>query len=56
MVGDNCHDIEAGKNAGTKTAGVSWSLKGKDFLQKFDPDYMLETMDDLLDIVGVKKG
>lgn len=53
MVGDNYHDIEAGKNAGTKTAGVAWSLKGKEFLQRWEPDYMLETMDDLLGILGV---
>ena len=48
MVGDNYHDILAGKNAGTKTAGVSWSLKGKDYLQRFEPDYMLDSMGDLL--------
>ncbi|MGG0719959.1 pyrophosphatase PpaX [Robertmurraya massiliosenegalensis] len=54
MVGDNFHDIVGGKNAGTKTAGVAWSLKGKDFLEQYDPDYMLENMHDLLEIVGVK--
>nr|WP_295971578.1 pyrophosphatase PpaX [uncultured Bacillus sp.] len=52
MVGDNYHDIKAGKNAGTKTAGVAWSLKGKEFLQRWEPDYMLETMEDLLHILG----
>ena len=51
MIGDNYHDILAGKNAGTKTAGVAWSLKGKDFLQSFEPDYILDTMDDLLQIL-----
>ncbi|MBB6445104.1 pyrophosphatase PpaX [Bacillus benzoevorans] len=56
MVGDNYHDIEAGKNAGTKTAGVAWSLKGKEFLQRWEPDYMLDTMDDLLRILGVSQG
>lgn len=53
MVGDNYHDILAGKNAGTKTAGVAWSLKGKDYLAQFKPDYMLDEMPDLLKIVGV---
>ena len=52
MVGDNYHDIESGKNAGVKTAGVAWSLKGKEYLQKFNPTYMLEDMRDLLPIVG----
>ncbi|OZM56544.1 pyrophosphatase PpaX [Lottiidibacillus patelloidae] len=55
MVGDNYHDIEAGQNAGTKTAGVSWAVKGKEFLQKYNPDFMLDHPSDLLDILGVKK-
>lgn len=54
MVGDNYHDIEAGHNAGVKTAGVAWSLKGRKVLEKHDPDYMLEEMRDLLAIVGVE--
>lgn len=52
MVGDNYHDILAGKNAGTLTAGVAWTVKGRDFLAKFEPDYMLENMADLLTILG----
>ena len=54
MVGDNSHDIEAGQNAGTKTAGVSWTIKGKDFLASFKPDYMLEELKDLLAILEVE--
>ncbi|MCT2537305.1 pyrophosphatase PpaX [Aquibacillus koreensis] len=53
MVGDNYHDIEAGKNAGVKTAGVAWTIKGRESLEKLEPDYMLEEMSDLLKIVGV---
>jgi len=53
MVGDNYHDIEGGKNAGTKTAGVAWSLKGKDFLETYQPDFMLEKMSDILQILGI---
>ncbi|WP_246942619.1 pyrophosphatase PpaX [Bacillus pinisoli] len=51
MVGDNYHDIVAGQNAGTKTAGVAWSLKGVEFLQSYKPDYMLENMRDVLSIL-----
>ncbi|OCA88189.1 pyrophosphatase [Bacillus sp. FJAT-27225] len=54
MVGDNYHDILAGKNAGTKTAGVAWSAKGREYLEKFEPDFMLESMADILDIVEAK--
>lgn len=55
MVGDNHHDIVGGKNAGTKTAAVAWSLKGEAFLQQYQPDYMLQNMSDLLDIIGVEQ-
>lgn len=53
VVGDNFHDIEAGRDAGTQTAGVAWSTKGKGFLQQYNPTYMLEDMSDLIKIVGV---
>ncbi|MFB3170487.1 pyrophosphatase PpaX [Neobacillus sp. 179-C4.2 HS] len=52
MVGDNFHDVLAGKNAGTKTAGVAWTIKGREYLAKYEPDYMLENMKDLLTILG----
>ncbi|MBB6453592.1 pyrophosphatase PpaX [Salirhabdus euzebyi] len=52
MVGDNSHDILAGKNAGVKTAGVAWTIKGREALEKLNPDYMLEHISDLWKIVG----
>jgi pyrophosphatase PpaX len=55
MIGDNSHDILGGKNAGTKTAGVAWSAKGKEYLAQFEPDYMLEHIQDLFDILQVSK-
>jgi pyrophosphatase PpaX len=55
MVGDNYHDILAGKNAGTQTAGVAWTIKGRDYLEQFDPDYILEEMADLLKILEDKR-
>ncbi|WP_167629402.1 pyrophosphatase PpaX [Listeria valentina] len=51
MVGDNYHDILAGKNAGVKAAGVAWSIKGEETLLAYEPDYMLHKMGDLLKIV-----
>jgi pyrophosphatase PpaX len=53
MVGDNHHDILAGKNAGTTTAGVAWSIKGREHLEQYKPDYILEEMADLLKILEV---
>ena len=51
MIGDNSHDIEGGKNAGVRTAGVAWSAKGEDFLASFNPDFMLQHISDLLELV-----
>lgn len=56
MIGDSYHDILGGKNAGTKTAGVAWSLKGREFLESFEPDFILDSMPDLLDVVGEAAG
>ncbi|MFQ3544889.1 pyrophosphatase PpaX [Halobacillus rhizosphaerae] len=52
MVGDNVHDIEGGKNAGTRTAGVAWTVKGREVLDQLHPDFMLDHMSDLLKITG----
>lgn len=54
MVGDNHHDILAGKNAGTLTAGVAWTIQGAEYLNSFEPDYMLDNMRDLLHILKVE--
>jgi len=51
MIGDNSHDIVGGQNAGVRTAGVAWSMKGEEFLMQFKPDYMLHHMSDLITIV-----
>lgn len=51
MVGDNYQDIEAGHNAGIRTAGVEWSHKGKEFLETYKPTYMLADMRDLLELI-----
>lgn len=54
MVGDNYHDIVSGQNAGVYTAGVSWSEKGREFVESYNPTVMLDNMIDLLPILGVK--
>lgn len=54
MVGDNHHDILGGRNAGALSAGVAWSAKGKAHLEQYEPDFMLDTMQDILTIVGAE--
>ncbi len=53
MVGDSKYDIEAGKNAGTLTAAVAWTIKGREALERSEPDFMLEEMPDLLKVLEV---
>ncbi len=51
MVGDSSYDIRAAKEAGIDVAAVKWSLKGVDYLKKYQPNYLIDDMRDLLDIV-----
>jgi pyrophosphatase PpaX len=53
MVGDNHHDVVAGQNAGTLSVGVAWTMKGREYLEEYNPDYMLDHMSDLLEILKV---
>lgn len=51
MIGDSPFDIEAGRSAGTKTVGVSWTIKGVAALREVHPDYLIDDMKELLAIV-----
>ncbi|WP_298832054.1 pyrophosphatase PpaX [uncultured Planococcus sp.] len=53
MIGNNSHDIEGGKNAGVRTAGVAWAAKGEEFLAGYKPDFMLQHISDLLELTKV---
>ncbi|MFP4286232.1 MAG: pyrophosphatase PpaX [Candidatus Izemoplasmataceae bacterium] len=52
MIGDNQGDILSGKNAGILSAGVAWSIKGKAHLNLVNPDYMFDTMDDIIKLLN----
>jgi pyrophosphatase PpaX len=51
MIGDNDSDIKSGQNAGIYSAGVAWAFKGRELLEAVHPDYLLEDMTDLYDIL-----
>ena len=53
MIGDNQGDILAGKNANVISAGVEWSLKGKDHLLEVNPDFMLSDMNDIFRVIKI---
>lgn len=50
MVGDSQYDILAGKNAGVTTIGVGYSIKGREFIEKQKPDFIIDTMPELIDV------
>ncbi|MNF07362.1 Pyrophosphatase PpaX [compost metagenome] len=52
MVGDSGADIQSANAAGVKSAGVAWSLKGVEVLQKYNPDYILNDMKDMYSVLG----
>ncbi|AWV31271.1 pyrophosphatase PpaX [Paenibacillus odorifer] len=51
MIGDSAVDIQSAKAAGVYAAGVSWSLKGEDTLRKYDPDFIIHNMRDIIEIM-----
>ncbi|TDF97013.1 pyrophosphatase PpaX [Paenibacillus piri] len=53
MVGDSHYDIEAAHNAGIPCAAVAWSLKGMEYLNSYNPTYIINDIRELLPIVGV---
>ncbi|HEX3011956.1 MAG TPA: HAD-IA family hydrolase [Syntrophomonadaceae bacterium] len=49
MVGDSHTDIEAGRNAGTHTCGVTYGLGNRAELIQSEPDFYISNMAQLLD-------
>ncbi len=50
-VGDNDTDIMAAKNARVKSVGVKWSPKGYDHLAVLEPDYLIDSFDEIESII-----
>ncbi len=53
MVGDSPADILSANQAGVRSAAVSWSLKGADYLQQFAPHMILEDIREILTLTGL---
>lgn len=56
MVGDSPADLEAGRQAGTRTASVGWSVFPQELLAKENPDLALSCMGDLTAACGPRGG
>lgn len=53
VVGDTVFDVQMGKNAGTKTCGVTYGNGSRESLK--DADWIIEDFCQLLDIIGHKE-
>lgn len=51
MVGDSIYDVKCGKNVGTKTCIVTYSFFSIEDLLKEKPDYVIDKLWELLDII-----
>lgn len=51
-IGDSVHDMESGRSAGVRTAGVLWGPFTRPELERTKPDYWLERPEELLGLVG----
>ncbi|MGH7645863.1 MAG: HAD-IA family hydrolase [Gemmatimonadales bacterium] len=50
FIGDSRHDMECGRAAGVKTAAVLWGPFDRAHLENVEPDYWLETPDDIANL------
>lgn len=51
IVGDGTTDIEAGKSAGVLTCAATYGYRDRAELEKLEPDYIIDRLSDLKDIV-----
>lgn len=54
--GDTNTDMQTGKNAKMTTIGVLWGFRGREELQEFSPDYLIETPEEMIGILEEKQG
>ncbi|MCB2298841.1 pyrophosphatase PpaX [Clostridium tagluense] len=55
LVGDSPYDILCGKNAGITSVLVGWSALPMEVLLKYEPDYIVDSMEELVSLVGKLK-
>lgn len=54
-IGDSTHDIVAGRAAGMRTVAVLWGPFARDVLERVEPDHLVATPAELLDLPGVNR-
>ncbi len=51
FIGDTEVDILTAKNAGVKSIAVTWGFRSREFLEKYKPDHLVNTPEEILDII-----
>lgn len=51
VIGDSNHEIEAGKNLGIKTMGVTWGFTSKEKIIDANPDFVVDNIDEFKNIL-----
>jgi phosphoglycolate phosphatase len=51
-VGDETRDIEAAKKSGVRAIAVTWGFNSPDVLASHQPDFLIQTPDQMLDILA----
>jgi len=53
FVGDTIYDIDAGKKAGVRTAGITTGYHSREMLKNAQPDYILTSFSEVLTVFGL---
>lgn len=51
MVGDEVRDVQAAKKAGVNSIAVAWGLQDTSILEKYEPTYLVNTVEELHSIL-----
>ncbi len=51
-IGGSDVDIETARNSGIPCIAVTWGFRDKAFLEVFSPDYIVSSVDEIIDIIG----
>ncbi len=56
LIGDTEIDILTAKNAGVMSIAVTWGFRSKEFLKRYDPDYLVDRAEEILKIIERDEG
>jgi phosphoglycolate phosphatase len=51
IIGDTPYEVTAGQRLGLKTIAVTWGDKNRESLEKYNPDYIVDSPSEILDII-----